>query len=272
MNKGAYIAASGAVATERKFDILANNLANKESAGYKRDDLTFASLLPLSAKRYTPAFGPETTGGWPYPYHDSQVRYADLGKPYVDYEMGKLIPTDNPLDIALLGDGFLSVATPQGPRYTRSGNLTIDVTGRIITQEGFPVLGLQGEINVRVPSLGSMDLRNLIISPEGRVFAESEEQDSFIELDQLNLVRFDEPQRLVKEPGMYFKYEGTPETMRPAVETEVAQGYLESSNVDVFQTMVTMIDLLRGYEAYQKAIQTFDGVDGTAIEKVARVG
>jgi len=97
-----------------------------------------------------------------------------------------------------------------------------------------------------------MDLRNLIISPEGRVFAESEEQDAFIELDQINLVRFDDPQRLVKEPGTYFRYEGAPEAIRPAMEAQVGQGYLESSNVDVFQTMVTMIDLLRGYEAYQK--------------------
>jgi flagellar basal-body rod protein FlgG len=272
MNKGAYVSASGAVATERKFDILANNLANKESVGYKRDDLTFTSLLPLTAKRYTSAFAPETTGGWPYPYHDNQVRYADLGRPFVDYKTGSSIPTGNPLDLALLGNGFLSVATPQGPRYTRSGNLTVDVTGRIVTQEGFPVLGLQGEINVGLPSLGSMDLRNLIISPEGRVYIESEEQDAFIELDQLSLVRFDDPQRLVKELGMYFRYEGAPETVHPAIETEVAQGYLESSNVDVFQSMVTMIELLRGYEAYQKAIQTLDSVDGTAIEKVARVG
>lgn len=272
MNKGAYIAASGAIASERKFDILANNLSNRESIGYKRADLTFSSLLPLTAKRYASAFGPETTGGWPYPYHDNQVRYADLGRPFVDYETGRLTPTDNPLDLALLGDGFLSVATPQGPRYTRSGNLTVDVAGRIVTQEGFPVLGLQGEINVGLPSLGSMDLRNLIISPEGRVYIESEEQDSFIELDQLNLVRFGDPQRLVKEAGMYFRYEGTPETVAPAITTEVAQGYLEGSNVDVFQTMVSMIDLLRGYEAYQKAIQTFDSVDGTAIERVARVG
>jgi flagellar basal-body rod protein FlgG len=164
------------------------------------------------------------------------------------------------------------VATPHGPRYTKSGNFTIDTQGRIVTQEGFPVLGIQGEINLGTPSLGSMDLRNLIISPEGRVFAESEEQDAYIELDQINLVRFDDPQRLVKEPGTYFRYEGAPEAIRPAMETQVGQGYLESSNVDVLRTMVTMIDLLRGYEAYQKAVQAFDGIDGTAIEKVARVG
>jgi flagellar basal-body rod protein FlgG len=272
VNKGLYIAASAAVASERKFDIVANNLSNKETVGYKRDDLAFNSLLPLTAKRYMPSFTKESTGAWPYPYNESQVRYVDLGRPFTDYEAGKLIPTDNPLDLALLGDGFFTVATPNGPRYTKSGNFTIDTQGRIVTQEGFPVLGVQGEINVETPSLGSMDLRNLIISPEGRVYAESEEQDAFIELDQINLVRFDDPQRLVKEPGTYFRYEGAPEGIRPAMDTQVGQGYLESSNVDVFQTMVTMIDLLRGYEAYQKAVQAFDSIDGTAIERVARVG
>lgn len=272
MNKGLYIAASAAVASERKFDIVANNLSNKETAGYKRDDLSFTSLLPLTAKRYMPAFSKESTSAWPYPYNESEVRYVDLGRPFTDYETGKLIPTDNPLDLALLGDGFFSVATPNGPRFTKSGNFTIDTQGRIVTQEGFPVLGVQGEINVGTPSLGSMDLRNLIISPEGRVFAESEEQDAFIELDQLNLVRFDDTQRLAKEPGTYFRHEGAPEAMRPAMEAQVYQGYIESSNVDVFQTMITMIDLLRGYEAYQKAIQAFDSIDGTAIERVARVG
>jgi len=107
VNKGLYIAASAAVASERKFDIVANNLSNKETVGYKRDDLAFNSLLPLTAKRYMPSFTKESTGAWPYPYNESQVRYVDLGRPFTDYETGKLIPTDNPLDLALLGDGFL---------------------------------------------------------------------------------------------------------------------------------------------------------------------
>ena len=272
MNKGVYITASAAVASERKFDILANNLSNKETTGYKRDDLAFTSLLPLTQKRYMPSFNKESTGAWPYSQNESQVRYVDLGRPFTSYEEGKMIPTDNPLDLAFFGDGFFSVATPNGPRYTRSGNFTIDTQGRIVTQEGYPVLGIQGEINVGTPSFGSMDLRNLIISPEGRVFAESEEQDAYIELDQFNIVQFDDPQRLVKEPGTYFRYEGDPQTIRPAMEAQVGQGYLEGSNVDVFQTMVTMIDLLRGYEAYQKAVQAFDSIDGTAIDRVARVG
>jgi len=271
MNKGIYIATSGAIAQEKLFDIVANNLANKNTVGFKKDDLIFSSMLPLTARNYEPSFFEDNTQEWPYVANGQQIRFADFGLNFTDFSPGRLIATESPLDIAMLGDGYFTIATPHGPRYTRSGNFTIDALGRIVNQEGLPVIGMQGEINVGVPSLASMDTRNLIINPEGRIFAESEEQDTFIELAQLYIVTFANPNQLVKEAGTFFRYEGDPMDIQFS-NAQVAQGYLEESNVDMFGSMIKMIETIRGYEAYQKAIQTFDDINSYAIERLGRLG
>lgn len=238
MIHGLYTAASGMVAHQSRIDLLANNLANVDTPGFKADLVTIdQSVSPPIA--LSDSFTAMST--------------VEAGRPGLNRAQGILKATGNPLDLAIAGPGLFVVETPQGERYTRAGNFVRDAEGFLATSDGFRVLGAAGP--VRVPEEG------LRLDGHGRLAGG----------ESLRIVGEENMTGLVKAGGNLFApAEGAqpPDELPGAV---VLQGQLEGSNVNVVMTMVEMLTTMRTYEAYQKTIQTLDQTVGKAANDLGRV-
>ena len=175
----------------------------------------------------------------------------------VDLTQGDVIATNNKLDMALMDEGFFRVETPAGIRYTRNGNFHLDNGGRIVTALGDPVLGDAGPLTVQ----GT----HIYVNEAGDVAVDGENIGTF------SVVTFADLGRVTKEGSGYFNYGGNPADEIPPQRTAVRQGALERSNVSTVYEMTSMIDIHRMYEAAQKMMQTFDEVDGRAINDVGKL-
>ena len=227
MERGLYIAASGMLAEQIRQDQIANDLANAATPGYKADRTSQAGfgelLLANSATGAT--VGPQGTA-----VQVSAVETDFSPKPAKD--------TGEPLDFAIVGEGFFAVQTAQGVRYTRNGQFTADAQGRLVTPQGDPVLGRGG--------------RPLTVGADGRVDPRA--------LDVVNLTdpRKDGDNLVTGTPG------GT-------ANGQVRAGALEGSGADAARSMVDMIASMRAFEAGQKVIQTIDETLGKAASSVGSV-
>lgn len=221
-------------------EMLANNLANVSTPGFKRDDLV---LPPV----WRPAVFPPL-GFRPLPL-------APL--PWTDFSPGPLRETGRPLDVAVEGKGFLVVETPAGPRYTRAGALEVSAEGVLVVPGAGPVLGSRGPIPVRSAQV--------TISERGDV------EDNGVPVDRLRVVEFEEPYPLRKEGSGLFA--AVDPTAQPAlVEGPVVRsGWLESSNVGAVQSMVSLIEVHRLWEAYARVIQAADETNARAVNDIGRV-
>jgi len=239
MIKGIYVAGSGMLTQIAKLDTITNNLANVNSTGYKKDIITVGAFSP----RYYPQSSEIQLVSATQRIPRNQVDTLFLQN-LTNYNKGKLKHTGNSLDIALDGDGFLVVNTPNGIRYTRNGNLSYDTQGILVTQDGFPVLGQSGPIKV---SDGELK-----IDRSGRVYLDGQS------IDTLQVVDFQKPYPLSKEGNGLFVLTDPTVRANQAQNTDVLQGSLESSNVDIITQMAEMIKTMRVYETYQKMVQSFD--------------
>jgi len=237
--EGIRTSASGMLPRATKQEILANNLANIETAGYKRDRVVFRQQLDAQISAAA-SEGQEVAG--------EQV--------LIDFSQGPLEKTDRPLDLALDGKGFFTVETPNGLRYTRAGNFTIDPDGYLVTPSGERVLGEGGPIR-----LGEGDVR---VSEDGEIWQGN------VAVDRLQLTEFDDLSKLVKEGHNLFRTSDPTEKGKPAETTKVLQGYLEGSNVNPLEEMVEMMVVYRNFEAEQKAVQVQDETLGKAINDLPK--
>lgn len=235
MVRGLTAASMGMIAQMAGQDITANNLANANTAGYKRDVPSFESLLS-SAVGAAPATHVTPRGG-------------------TDFAQGVLKDTGDKLHLALEGEGFFAVQTPAGPAYTRNGSLSVSADGYLATQSGNKVLGASGPIRI-----GRGDVS---VDPQGLV-----SQNGAV-VDTLQVVRFANQGALSKVGGGMWSAGGA--VPAPATGTTVRQGYLESSNVNSVSEMVSMITAFRTFEASQKAIQAQDSTLDKCVNEVGRV-
>jgi flagellar basal-body rod protein FlgF len=241
MIRGIATAASGMLPSLKRQEIITNNLANAQTAGFKRDRL-FVERLNDAQQTIV-----EGTANW------GNTNTVGV---IIDFAPGALNRTGNPMDVAISGDGFFVVQTPDGERYTRNGHFSIDPDGTLTSAEGHSVMGSGGEI--RLPA-GS-----LMIDTEGNISVDGQH------VDKLRLVRFDDPRVLVRGGSTIFEI-GIP-TVSPQEDTQsaVRQGFLEHSNVNTIEEMVNMITTFRFYEADQKAIQMQDQVEGRVVSELGR--
>lgn len=226
------------LAQERRLDQTANNLANVDTAGYKRQAVTFWEMLY------------DVT-------HDRQRVGKGLNL-LTDHQQGNTQQTDNPLDLAITGEGFFRIQTDQGVRYTRAGNFELDPMGQLRMPSGGLVLGEGG------PIVLDENATNLTIDPQGRIL-----QDGVL-VDQLEIVTVNDLTTLSREGHNLFRLEAGGAEV-PAVDFRVRQGFVEKSNVNSIEEMTTMIDLHRNYEAQQKMIQAIDDMDDLAVSRVGRL-
>lgn len=245
MNSGMYAALSGNIAAQQRLDTLSNNLANVNTLGFKKDTLSFESVLADANNSTAPnaaaAAGPVMAG----------VTYG------TDFSAGPMKQTGNTFDLALDGDGFFVVNTPQGRAYTRRGNFQLDSSGQLITADGYEVVGSGGPIRIA----GS----NVNIDGKGGVFVDGTQVGS------LAVVDFPKPYQLRKASSSLFVPASPGVAEQPAAKTEVRQGTLEGSNVNPIQEMTNLIETSRYYESCIKAIQDYDNIAGKAANDLAKI-
>jgi flagellar basal-body rod protein FlgG len=183
--------------------------------------------------------------------------YAPPMEARTNYDNGPLTRTGNSLDVAIVGKGFFEIQTPDGSRFTRKGNFTVNADGVLATAEGWPVLGEGGEI--------AIDEGVVEIGDQGEVFVDGDS------VAMIRVVDFPEPYNLVKTGDTLFM--PAPGIQSQPVEegdSQVAQGYVEASNVDAIRTMTEMIETLRVFEAYQRMIRTADEATAKTVNEVGR--
>jgi len=248
-----YTAATGMEAQETRIDVIANNLANVNTTGFKKDQSHFQDLLyqTLRAPGGMTAHGSVLPGGMQV---GSGVRLAGISK---TFGQGSLLQTQNQLDLAIEGRGFFRVRLPSGQIvYTRDGSFRTDREGRIVTSSGDPL-----EPALEIPP----DTTRVTISREGLVTAFRADEPEGVEIGRLELVDFPNPGGLQSLGQNYFaqsEASGEPVPDYPGENGigTISQGYLEQSNVKVVEEMIALINGQRAYEINSKVIEAADSM------------
>jgi flagellar basal-body rod protein FlgG len=244
MNSGMYSALSGNLAAMKRMDIISNNLANVNTPGFKKDKMTFEGML--SSVTAPPAVPPSTTA-------DPILQKENI---YIDYAAGPVAQTGNPFDMAIDGDGFFVVNTPEGPAYTRQGNFRLSADGTLVTTDGFPVQGQAGPIRIS----GS----RIEIDSKGVVSADG------IEAGTISMVDFPKPYALTKTGSALFVPTDAG-SIPQAAKGELRQSHLEGSNVETISEMVQMIETSRYFDACQRTILSFNDMTSKAANELGRL-
>ncbi|MDF2945035.1 MAG: hypothetical protein K0S01_3893 [Herbinix sp.] len=257
MVKGLYTAYTGMVNEQKRLDIIANNLANSATVGYKEENVTnqsFDNMLTIKIKDESEAYNDRPIG--------NMSLGVKLGEVYTNYGQGSLRQTSNTYNLGLEGKGFftLSVTDKAGNEstgYTRNGSFTMTKDGHIVDADGNHLMGESGEITIPT------DVVDVVIDEGGAIYADG------AYVDNLQISDFEDYNYLTKSGDtMYQAQEGATEIPGSAL---VRQGFTEQSNVNVVSEMVEMISVTRAYEANQKVIQSVDKTLDLAVNSVGRV-
>lgn len=221
-----------------QLNLIAHNLANANTVGFKRDisvTRSFSEHLSMA---------------------DIQAKQA-MAQDVADHRPGVMRYSGNALDIAIEGDGYLVVNSASGPMYTRQGTLTLDAYGRLVTAQGMPINGEEGEIR-----LTSDHPR---IDKQGRVW----EDDQYI--GQLQVVHFSNPHQLEKVGSGLYVGGGAPKSVQGDDLVGVRQGYVEASNVNVMKEMVDLLSTMRQIESSQKILRGYDDMMELAMRTISDI-
>lgn len=264
MIRGWYIGASGMNAQQNRLDAISNNLANVDTAGFKKEIPVSKEFSELLLRRtaadgvYQTSFGSADAA----PVIGTVGLGVETNELYTDFSQGSFKSTDTKTDLALGGEGFFAVQTPAGERYTRNGNFHIGKEGILLTKEGFPVLGENGAIHVPDDKF--------FVNQDGMIYTNEDNQL----VDRIKIVRFENERHLKKQGSSLWNTNdivGQPYIAEGDGRPRLLQGYTETSNVNVVNEMVQMIEVNRAYEANQKSVQTEDGMMETLWSKVVTV-
>lgn len=268
MSKGIYTAVSGAMAQNAKLDTIANNLANVNTPGFKRDSQQFKEYLTAYEKEQGTITVPRIPASIEsfYDMQGGDKSFVDASSTTTDFSQGGLKATGNHLDFALESDGFFEVLSPEGVRLTRTGSFSIDAENRLVTQQGYPVLrdgGLGQDPNGRAVRLQG---GNVTVSTNGEIF---EGDQSVGRLSVLSVANKDSLQKVGQ--NLYSFKNNQDAQLSATLDPRVRQGYIEGSNVNVVREMTDMISATRVFESTQKAIQAYDQMAGKAND-IAKLG
>jgi len=251
MENNLLVGLSRQMALSHELDVVANNIANVDTTGFKADNAAFSEYLTSSARD-------EDFGG-----KDKRVSFVQDRATWIDMSPGSLQRTGNPLDVAIDGKGFLVVQTPQGQRYTRNGALTTSATGQIVTLDGNQVVGAAGPITLQA---GDHDIN---ISSTG-VVTVRDSTNTESPRGQLQVVNFDQPQRLQKDAGSMFAAPAGVDPGPQPPNTRVVQGVIEKSNVHPIAQMARMIEITRNYADISAILQQESDQHRTALQTLSQ--
>ncbi len=244
MDQISAIAASGMRARMESLDMLANNIANASTSGYKGDG-EFYTLFTSEAAASDDPSQPATT-------------LPMIQRPWTDFSQGLLEPTNNPLDFGISGKGFFAVQGPSGPLYTRNGSFQVAANGTLVTSDGYPLLDTNDQPLKAKPS------QPVELTLDGNIRQQGQP------IGTLKLVDFKDSSALTKLGNNYFKNTGDTAPIN-TVGVQVHQGRIEASNVSASQAAVRLVSVLRQFEMMQKAVTISGDMSHKAIEEVARV-
>ncbi len=236
-------AASGMRSRMEALDMLANNLANATTSGFKLDREAYG--LYVAPEAVSPDAPDPTT-------------LPVVERHWTDFGQGSLTSTGNPLDLALTGRGFFAVNAPGGPLYTRNGSFQVSVAGELTTADGFALRAIGG---------GTIKLQAsqpFLVASDGTV------SQGGAAVGRLAIADFDRPEALAKYGRNYFQ-DGGDAGARAAAQPALVQGQLEASNVSAPETAVRLVNLMRQFEMLQRAITLGGDMSRRAIEEVAKV-
>jgi flagellar basal-body rod protein FlgG len=245
MLRGLYTAATGMMVQREKMDVLTNNIVNASTTGFKKDGLVSSNFAEVLIERINDPYVihvSEEVGPYSFGTHIDEI--------YMDFSQGSIESTSQQTDLAIAGDGFFVVETPEGERYTRDGHFFVSQAGELTTADGNYVLGRNGRLQVGSDGFSVDGQGNVTVDGEAR--------------DTLRIVQFEDTDGLRKQgDNLYSVFSG--EAPADAENCKVMQGYLEGSNVDIATEMVDMITVYRTYEANQKILTMTDETLGRAV-------
>jgi flagellar basal-body rod protein FlgF len=237
-------AASGMRARMESLDMLANNIANADTGGYKTDR-EFYSLY-TSAEAIAPGGNDPST-------------LPVIEKTYIDYAQGSLRETSNPLDFGIQGKGFFAVDSPSGVAYTRNGNFQLTPAGNLVNADGYSVRSASGQA-IKLDSTLPVE-----VAADGTISQSGQSGGKLAVLD------FADHGDLIKQGNTLFR-PADPKTKPIVTSAEVKQGRLESSNVGNSESVIRLVSVMRQFDMLQKAIHIGRDMTRKAIDEVAKIG
>lgn len=243
MENAQLVSLSRLSALNRQMNIVANNLANVNTTGYKSENLLFEEYLSPEASAET------------FKSSDRDVRFVLDDRSIGNFNPGAVKITGSQLDVAIQSDGFFAVQTPAGERYTRAGSFTLDPTGQLTTHDGLPVLGENG------PILFESDDTDITINGDGSVSSNNGD------IARLRIVEFENPQTLERQGSNLFKGENPQLSENP----RLSQGSLEEANVDAITQISQMIEVQRAFDQLSNIMRQQNDLRETAIQQLGRV-
>jgi flagellar basal-body rod protein FlgF len=244
MDNSLLVSLSQQLAAYRSMDVIANNLANVSTPGFKREAAKFEEYI-TQVKPSESQKGPQSL---------SFVKDAGIVR---DISAGEIQNTGAPFDVAINGSGYFAVQTSQGQRYTRNGHFTLDGSGQLVTSNGDPVQGDGGAITI------TPDDQNIQVGQDGTL--SSIVNGNANQIAKLKISDFADDSTLTKQGGSLFS---TTQTANAAVGTTIKQGALESSNVQPVLEISKMIEVMRAYEATATLSKSQDDMTRDAITKL----
>ncbi|MGU3537246.1 flagellar basal-body rod protein FlgF [Methylobacterium sp. A54F] len=245
MQNALFIGVSSQVALQRELDVIANNMANVSTTGFKARNARFQEYL-------MPVASADTFKG-----SDRRVSYVIDQGTSLNLGQGPIEQTGNPLHVAIRGEAFLSVQTPEGERYTRNGALEFNAQGTLVTSDGYAVQGEAGPIQISPQESG------VAIGPDGTV------STNLGVRGRLRLVTFPNPQALTNQGANV--YASTAPAQPAGLAGRLESGALERSNVRPVIEMTRLMDVNRTYNMVSSVISRLDDLRGTAIRRLADV-
>ncbi len=231
MSDGLYVAMSGAVAQQRAMDVVANNVANANTQGFRAERVTFEEVLNQK----------------------DELSFVSAERGAIDGTVGGMVSTENPLDLAIDGQGWFGLQTPDGTRYTRNGAFSVGPDGALVDALGNTVRSVGGN-EILVPP----DAAEISVDPAGQVLVDGQP------LAQIEVVRF-EPDQMRREGGNLFSATGKGDPTEPA---GVVSGHLEGSNFNAVRGMVDLIRISRTHESLHRMIENYRQIDQRAAREI----
>lgn len=267
-DKGIYTAVSGAIAQSTKLDTIANNMANVNTPAFKADKQVFREYLTSYEKMPEVIEAPKVPASINsfFPLNGGDKSYVDTAGTSTAHTQGSFKITNAPFDLAIEGDGYFEILTPQGVKWTRNGSFTRNSEGVLVTKQGYPVLLEDDGTPPQDRTITVGDAGKFSVNAQGEVFVNERLSGN------ISVKTVDEKDALQKDGVNFYKLRDnySYKVDKPAF-FKVHQAALEMSNVNVVNEMTEMIKTTRVFESLQKAIQAYDQMNGKLINDVSKM-
>ena len=269
--KELWVPLSGAISQQKLLDTVSNNVANINTAGFKKDDLVFKEYLTAVDKGHdeidlpNKEWAPEDF----YKSYGAENSFVKVDGTYTNFSQGELRPTGNPLDFAIKGKGMFEVLAPNGVRFTRDGALSVNHDGILVNKDGFPILSKLESQNAQ--SVGNPNDRfihltagKIVVNDGGDIFTND------VKTSTLSIIEFEDQNALVKEGQGIFINKYADNIKKNELHSTIHQGFIESSNVNALEEMTNMIKAHRNFESIQKVIKAYDNMSARSYSELTK--